>query len=165
MAYVPGFGNLNNNQGYFGGNVPNYNFSNSFTSPFMPKRDLIKVNGIEGANLYNVGPGETVPLFDANQDVLYIKSTDDAGYATIRKFSFMPIVDEPQVTANNYVTKDELASQLANLKEELSANAKQPVFREAQQSVFSESNSAGEASGKNVAEFRREPGVQQPPAV
>lgn len=60
----------------------------------MMQTQLIRVTGLEGAKAYQMSANSVVPLFDANEDIMYIKSTDGAGFPTIRTFSFMPIVEK-----------------------------------------------------------------------
>jgi len=64
-------------------------FSNGIY-PTMPtmNQDLIRVNGIEGARAYPIRPNCRIPLFDANEDIMYIKSADAGGYATIDAYDF-----------------------------------------------------------------------------
>lgn len=82
---------------------------------------LIRVTGAEGARAYPVAPNSVVPLFDAERDVLYVKSADAGGFATIRAFSFAPLQDAPQ-QQTEFVTRREFEE----LKEAI-ANGKQPV--------------------------------------
>lgn len=82
---------------------------------------LIRVTGAEGARAYPVAPNSVVPLFDAERDVLYVKSADAGGFATIRAFSFAPLQDAQQ-QQTEYVTRREFEE----LKEAI-ANGKQPV--------------------------------------
>ena len=49
-------------------------------------------------------PDSVVPLFDADNDIMYIKSTDGAGFPTIRAFAFQPIENKPE-PARQYVTE------------------------------------------------------------
>ena len=69
---------------------------------------LIQVNGIESAKAYPTTPNSTVALFDTNDDILYIKSTDASNFPTIRKFRFkeesLEVQAQPSV---QYVTLDE----------------------------------------------------------
>lgn len=69
---------------------------------------LIQVNGIESAKAYPTTPNSTVALFDTNDDILYIKSTDASNFPTIRKFRFkeesLEVQTQPSV---QYVTLDE----------------------------------------------------------
>lgn len=49
---------------------------------------LIRVKGLDGAKAYQMPANSTSPLFDIDQDILYIKTTDGAGFPTIRTFEF-----------------------------------------------------------------------------
>ena len=47
---------------------------NMYTPPAEIPQNLIRVNGIDGAKAYQMPANSTVALFDANEDVMYIKS-------------------------------------------------------------------------------------------
>lgn len=84
---------------------------------FMPGRQqLIKVTGIEGAKAYQMPPNSIVPLFDADNDIMYVKSTDGAGFPTIRAFAFQPI-ENPQPNDQQYVTRTEFENAMMRLRE------------------------------------------------
>ena len=95
-----------------------YSFQPSFSLP--TQQQLIKVSGLEGAKAYQMGPNSSVALFHESEDILYVKSTDGAGFPTIRTFKFEPM-EEPTVEYTKYVTLDEFNK----FKEEV--YAKQPV--------------------------------------
>lgn len=40
---------------------------------------LIRVTGMDGAKAYQMPPNSVVPLFDADNDIMYVKSTDGDG--------------------------------------------------------------------------------------
>lgn len=90
---------------------------------------LIRVNGRAGADAYYMdAPNSEVALFDANEDIFYVKATDGGGYPTMRAFRFEP-VSESATAAVAAVSREEfeqLRSELNELKGALS-NAKQPV--------------------------------------
>lgn len=94
-------------------------------APQLPQQ-LIKVTGIDGAKAYQMPPNSTVALFDADNDIFYVKSTDGAGFPTIRAFSFTPIEEKPQPDVRQFVTRDEFNQTLMNIQEMIS-NAQQPV--------------------------------------
>lgn len=99
--------------------------TNTYQAPVLPPvQELIRVTGIEGAKAYQMAPNSVVPLFDANNDIMYIKSTDGAGFPSIRAFSFTPIDQavEPQA---DYVQRSEFDELVKEVKELM--NAKQPV--------------------------------------
>lgn len=68
---------------------------------------IIRVNGIPGAQAYQMGANAAVALFDANEDYFYIKTTDGAGFASIRRFKFTPCDDQTPAPAGEYVTRSE----------------------------------------------------------
>lgn len=67
---------------------------------------LIRVTGMDGAKAYQMPPNSVVPLFDADNDIMYVKSTDGAGFPTIRAFAFQPI-ENPTPQTQQYVTREE----------------------------------------------------------
>ena len=96
-----------------------------FTRPYQG--DVIKVTGMEGAGRFPMMANSTAAMFDLNEDIFYLKTTDSMGTPTIRKFSFTEIVDpKPE---NIYVTKDELKEMIGELKG-LITNAQHPVSSE-----------------------------------
>lgn len=77
---------------------------------------LIRVTGYEGAKAYQMMPNSTVALFDGNEDLMYIKSTDGAGFATIRTFKFEPYC-QPAQNGGEYVSKEDLENFRNEVKE------------------------------------------------
>lgn len=77
---------------------------------------LIRVTGIDGAKAYQMPPNSVVPLFDADNDIMYVKSTDGAGFPTIRAFAFQPVEDKPE-PVQQYVTRDEFDAAMKHLRE------------------------------------------------
>ena len=93
----------------------------------QPGTQLIRVTGMEGAKAYQMPPNSAVPLFDADSDVMYVKTTDGAGFPTIRAFEFKPIEDPASATGSDqYVTRAEFDQTMAVIKEAISG-AQQPV--------------------------------------
>lgn len=75
---------------------------------YMPNQQgLQRVNGLDGAKSYPTYPGNTVALFDNSEDLMYIKSTDQFGFPSIRTFRFEEIKAEP-VPNGDYVSRKEL---------------------------------------------------------
>lgn len=77
---------------------------------------LIRVTGMDGAKAYQMPPNSVVPLFDADNDIMYVKSTDGAGFPTIRAFAFQPIENKPE-PAQQYVTRYEFDAAMKHLRE------------------------------------------------
>ena len=95
---------------------------------FPPPQTLTRVTGIEGAKAYQMAPNSVAALFDGDNDVFYVKSTDGAGFPTIKAFTFAPLETSP--VQSEFVTREEF--------EELKGlimNGKQPVRRKATEST------------------------------
>lgn len=88
----------------------------------QPRDGLIRVTGMDGARAYQMPPNSAVALFDGGQDVFYVKTTDGAGFPTIRAYSFQPIEQAQTMGASEYVTRAEFEQ----LKEMI-VHGKQPV--------------------------------------
>ena len=93
------------------------------TQPQQPPRDgLIRVTGMEGARAYQMPPNSAVALFDGGQDIFYVKTTDGAGFPTIRAYAFTPLQDQAASHAGDYVTRAEF-----NALKEMIEHGQQPV--------------------------------------
>ena len=77
-----------NNYGY-----PNNNNNYSY-------RQYSFVNGIEGAKAYQVMPNQTMLLMDADKPIVFMKTSDALGKATLRYFNLTEINEEE--CANQY---------------------------------------------------------------
>lgn len=101
---------------------PNFQPNSQPTSytPTQPQQ-LQRVNGLDSAKAYPTSPNSTVALFDANEDIMYIKSTDASNFPTIRRFRFVEENETPNVQPQ-YVTIDEFNK----FKEEV-LNGKQSI--------------------------------------
>lgn len=96
-----------------------------------PVNGFTRVTGVEGAKAYQMPPNSSMPLFDGNQDVFYAKSTDGAGFPTIKAYEFHEI-QLPQLMPQQgvqYVTRQELDAMSAKLDRIMEAlDGKQPVL-------------------------------------
>ncbi len=78
------------------------------TTPIAMQSGLIRVTGIEGAKAYQMAPNSTVALFDNNNDFFYVKTTDGAGFPTIRTFKFEEIYESGHNVNSDYVSRKEM---------------------------------------------------------
>ena len=91
-----------------------------------PTQNLIRVNGINGAKAYQMPANSTIALFDANEDVMYIKTTDGAGFPSLRTFNFVEITQNEKSTGSqDYISRQEFEE----FKKELMNNDKQFISR------------------------------------
>lgn len=98
----------------------------------QPTNSIIWVQGEEGAKAYMVAPGNSVLLMDSEDNFFFIKSVDQSGMPSMRKFAYQEITGEKygnslDVQVSEYVEKTEFE----NLKKEVAGiiemlNAKKP---------------------------------------
>lgn len=109
--------------------LPNpYGMQNGFQNPMVPaitgsqtmqtamqqpSNGLVRVTGIDGAKAYQMPPNSVTALFDDSYDIMYVKSTDGAGFPTIRVFDFYEHKTEQTPVQSfqnmeNYATKEDL---------------------------------------------------------
>lgn len=110
------------------GQNPYYNqpMNNQQFLPQEQPQALIRVNGIDGAKTYQMSANSTVALFDSNEDIMYIKTTDGAGFPSIRTFNFVEITQsEKSSVSQDYISRQEFE----DFKKELMNNGKQSIQR------------------------------------
>ena len=104
----------------------NQQMNNQQIFPQEQTQNLIRVNGIDGAKTYQMSANSTVALFDSNEDIMYIKTTDGAGFPSIRTFSFTEVKEENRPTQQvDYISRQEFEE----FKKELMNNGKQSISR------------------------------------
>ena len=104
----------------------NPQMNNQQIFPQEQPQNLIRVNGIDGAKAYQMPANSTVALFDSNEDVMYVKSTDGAGFPSIRTFEFTEKVNaEVKSPDVEYISREEFEK----FKKELMDNGKQSIQR------------------------------------
>lgn len=94
----------------------------AYQAQSQPINSLIRVTGIDGAKAYAMPPNSVAPLFDDQNDILYVKSTDGAGFPTIRVFKFSPI-ETPQPETRDYISRSEFEEFKASIKTYLKEGA------------------------------------------
>ena len=80
-----------------------------------PINNILRVTGPESAKAYPLPRKSSVVLFDADNPIFYLKTTDDGGFPNpLRSFTFeeiksieTPAVNE-QIDTSNFATKDDL---------------------------------------------------------
>ena len=104
----------------------NHQMNNQQIFPQEQTQNLIRVNGIEGAKTYQMSANSTVALFDSNEDIMYIKTTDGAGFPSIRTFNFVEITQNEKLSGSqDYISRQEFEE----FKKELMNNGKQSISR------------------------------------
>ena len=83
-----------------------------------PVHGFIYVTGLDGAKAYQMPPNSEIPLFDSTDDVIYLKTTDGAGFPTITICDVYKRGDA-DADQGEYVTRDELDRAYRDLAEQL----------------------------------------------
>lgn len=92
--------------------------NNPQTNSTQPVNGLVSVTGIDGAKAFQLPPNSSVPLFDSNEDILYVKTTDGGGFPTIKTYRFT-LMDESSKPAEDYVSRaefEELERKINNIQ-------------------------------------------------
>ena len=114
-----GFGNYN---AFQNSGMMNQNMYNPYQQPQQQQsvNTLVRVTGMDGAKAYQMGANSAVVLFDENEPVFYIKSTDGAGFPTITPYTFVEMTGTTvENTNNDFVSRtefDEMAKEVERLK-------------------------------------------------
>lgn len=106
----------------------------NFPQPQQPDTGgIIWVQGDAGAKAYMVAPGNTVPLWDSENQVIYLKSVDMSGMPSMRVLDYtertaarpVPQQQGPQFDMSQVVTWDKLDEYLAERLKRPAKAAKQ----------------------------------------
>lgn len=75
--------------------------------PYQANRqEVVRVNGQNGANAYMLPPNSSILLLDETAPIIWLKTTDGAGYPTLTPYKIEP-----------YVEKNPLEERIARLEE------------------------------------------------
>ena len=97
--------------------------------PAPRKQEVIKVNGENGANAINLAPNSSLIALDMSGTMIWLITTDGAGYKTVSSYDIIPHEEPP---APNYA---DLESRIANL-ERMMNNAEHSGNAEQKQSDY-----------------------------
>lgn len=89
-------------------------FGNQFSQQFMPqqqpfqpwgqnlpRQEIIKVNGQNGARAYQMAPNSSALLLDESAPIIWLVQTDGAGYKTEVAYSITPYQAQPEPDYNS----------------------------------------------------------------
>ena len=96
--------------------------------PASQNNNLVWVQGEAGAKSYLVAPNNTIPLWDSEAQVIYLKSADASGMPsmkvldyTIRQSANLPQKAPINDKVEEYVTKEEMNSFRAEISKQIEA--------------------------------------------
>jgi len=105
---------------------------------YQAQQNIIWVQGLEGAKAYQIAPGVTLPLWDSDAQIIYLKSCDASGMPSMKVIDYT-IRSEPTRKAQNAlsgtnsttVTVDDLnalQSQIDALKQQIERMNHEPTL-------------------------------------
>jgi hypothetical protein len=92
-------------------------YNPSTYSNTQPVNGLIKIESIEGAQMYQLPPNSvSPPLFLSEENAFIVKTTDGGGAASLKKYSFK---EEPMTNNKNdeFVTREYFDEKMNNILE------------------------------------------------
>ena len=108
MAYMNNFAGIFPQA--YGNTYPNY------PAPYQQQIQVVRVNGKNGAMAQNMPPNSSILLLDESAPVVWLKTTDGAGYPSVTGYSITPVQDsqraEPKLTSDEYTSLDERITKL-----------------------------------------------------
>ena len=105
------------NQFYGGQTNPYQGRMNTNPFNFMPKQEIIRVNGENGARAYALPPNSSILLLDETAPIVWLAQTDGAGYKTVTPYTISRYETQP---TNDY---NSLAERVKRLEEILNAKS------------------------------------------
>ena len=90
--------------------------NNQNTNNAAVKRSVITVAGLNEARSFNLNPGESIVLIDANDDYFYIKECDEIGKSTTRSYKYEAVELEETSGAVSKKEFDKLSGDVKDLK-------------------------------------------------
>lgn len=88
------------------------------------KSEVVRVNGRNGADAYRLASNSSILLLDETAPIIWLKTTDGAGYATVTPYKIEPYTPEPTIdikTLEGRISK--LEEMMNNAKSDVNSNA------------------------------------------
>lgn len=119
--------------------------------------DLTFVNGSENAMKYPMNPNSRMPIFEKDDDIVYIVSSDASGFKSMRRFR---LIEEPELKPEDKFvgieTFNELKGEIADVKQSMGAildaitSNKRSNSKPKQQKRFNSSNRNANTNGVSI---------------
>lgn len=111
---------------YTGQPIPNYP-QPSYNPQSFNRTEVTKVSGRNGAEAFQLGPNSSVLLLDETAPLVWLKTTDGAGYPTLTPYNITPYQPKPVIDVEN------LAERIKKLEDRLNAksNSSEPKHQPA----------------------------------
>lgn len=68
----------------------------------MPTQQIIRVTGENGARAYQLPPSSSILLLDSTEPIVWLKTTDGAGYPTVIPYRIEEVKPQHEVNVNDF---------------------------------------------------------------
>lgn len=96
--------------------------------PMPTQYSVVKVSGENGAKAFQMAPNSSIILMDETAPIVWLKTTDGAGYPTITPYTITPYEAEPSVDTKSLEARVSKLEEIINAKSNVSSikrNSKQ----------------------------------------
>ena len=105
-----------------------YQYNNPYLNPYMPQTyqqmaqpvQVVKVNGENGARAFQIGANSSALLLDESGLMVWLVTTDGAGYKTVAPYDIAPHQSAP---APDYGSLEQRIAKLEGIVNEYAANS------------------------------------------
>lgn len=77
---------------------------------------IIRVNGKNGAEAFRMAPNSSILLMDENDPIVWLKTSDGAGYCTVTPYTIAPYQSAPPVDVNSLENRVKRLEDMLNAK-------------------------------------------------
>ena len=89
---------------------------NGAGSVLPQQSQIIRVNGKNGAEAFRMAPNSSILLMDENDPIVWLKTSDGAGYCTVTPYTIAPYQSEPPVDVNSLENRVKRLEDMLNAK-------------------------------------------------
>lgn len=89
---------------------------NGAGSVLPQQSQIIRVNGKNGAEAFRMAPNSSILLLDENDPIVWLKTSDGAGYCTVTPYTIAPYQSAPPVDVNSLENRVKRLEDMLNAK-------------------------------------------------
>ena len=86
---------------------------NYYPNPNFQHYEVVKVNGEGGAKAFQMSPNSSILLLDETAPIVWLKTTDGAGYPSLTPYTITPYEPTPPISI------DEISERISRLEERI----------------------------------------------
>lgn len=104
-----------------------FNYNNfPYGNPYQQPVQVVRVNGENGARAYSLPPNSSSLLIDEKDAIVYLITTDGAGYKTVMAYAITPIEHEAPAGYGELLKRIEKLEGIVNESNASTTKQKQP---------------------------------------